>query len=84
MAGGAIHILPVTYFGWHMFRDTNTAAVNEFVQAFYRGEMVKFFLTALGFALAFNLLEPLHVPALFTGYGLMLVVHIIGVSRLSR
>ena len=84
LAGGAIHIVPVTYFGWYMFKDVNSAAVNEVVQAFYRSEMVKFFLTALGFALAFKLLEPLHVPALFAGYGLMIVAHTIGVARLSR
>lgn len=82
--GGIIHLLPNMYFARQVFRFSGARAAHHITQSFYRGELGKFVLTATGFALAFLLVEAINPPALFAGYGLMLVFHAVCVARLNR
>jgi ATP synthase protein I len=84
LAGGLIQIVPAIYFAWRVFGISTTVTTLSIVKSFYRGETGKFLMTALGFALAFKFMEPLYPPALFLGFGLMLIGHTIGVARFSR
>ena len=82
--GGILHLLPSMYFARQVFRFSGARAAQRIAQSFYRGELGKFVLTASGFALVFLVVDGLNPPALFAGYGVMLVCHAMGVAWLSR
>ncbi len=82
LLGGFIHLLPAVYFARQVFKFSGARAAHRVAQSFYRGELGKYVLTALGFALVFTMVENLNPLALFTGYGLMLVCHAVGVAWL--
>lgn len=84
LLGGIIHLLPTIYFARQVFRFSGARAAHRVAQSFYRGELGKFLLTGLGFALVFTLVESLNPLALFVGYGLMLVSHAAGVVWLNQ
>ncbi len=75
--GGVIQCIPNWYFARQVFRFSGAAAARNVTQAFYRGELGKFVLTGAGFALVFGSVDNLNPPALFAGFGLMIVIHII-------
>lgn len=60
LLGGFISILPNYYFVRKTFAYSGARAMRHIVNAFYRGEFVKFGLTAILFVLAFTLVEPLE------------------------
>jgi ATP synthase protein I len=74
--GGLIQLVPNTYFAWRVFRFSGAAAAHRVAQSFYRGEMVKFVLTGAGFALVFSLVDAVNPPALFAGYGVMILSYL--------
>lgn len=77
IAGGLIGIIPQLYFALYAYRFQGARASRQVVRAFNRGESGKFLLTLMGFALAFVLIKPLDVVALFMIYIVMLVAQIV-------
>lgn len=68
LAGGFIYTLPNAYFIYKAFLHTGARQVHRVLQSFYQGGTWKMVLIAMGFALAFTLIKPLDVLALFTGF----------------
>lgn len=77
--GGLISIIPGAYFAHRIFRETGARATERMVRNAYVGEVVKLAMTGAGFALAFVLVDPLHVPGLFAGF---ILVHLTGIAVL--
>ena len=75
LLGGLIQLLPSIYFARQVYKFSGASAAHRVTQSFYRGEMGKFILTAIGFALVFSLVESLSPPAIFAGFGLMIASH---------
>ncbi len=73
-AGSLVCILPNAYFASYAFRYMGAQAAKHVARSFYQGETGKFLLTVIGFALVFLWLKPINLPAMFTGYGVMLVL----------
>ncbi len=82
--GGMIQCIPNWYFARQVFKFSGAAAAQRVTQSFYRAEVSKFVLTGLGFALVFTLVDNLSHPALFTGFGMMMVGHVFLVHLLNR
>lgn len=82
--GGLIQCVPNWYFASQVFKFSGAAAAHRVTQSVYRGEAVKFVLTGVGFALAFTSVENVSPPALFAGFGLMTVGHVMLVPLLNR
>lgn len=68
LAGGVIAVLPNAVFALLAFRHRGARAAQRMLADLYRAEAWKFVLTALGFALAFTLLQPLAPGWLFATY----------------
>jgi len=68
LIGGMIFLIPNMYFALYAFRFKGTHAAREMLLSFYRGEMGKFLLSGVGFAVAFTLVKPLDVLMLFSAY----------------
>jgi ATP synthase protein I len=74
LIGGVIQVGPQAYFTWLAFRYVGARQAPNILRAIHKGETGKILLTAVLFALAFSYVEPLHVPALFLSYGVMIIV----------
>jgi ATP synthase protein I len=68
LVGGTIYLIPNMYFALYAFRFKGAHAAREMLLSFYRGEMGKFLLSGVGFAVAFTLVKPLDVLMLFSAY----------------
>ncbi|MFT6220753.1 MAG: ATP synthase protein I [Candidatus Endobugula sp.] len=68
LVGGMIYIIPNMYFALYAFRFRGAHAARFVLLSFYRGEMGKFLLSGVGFAIAFTLVNPLDVLLLFSIY----------------
>lgn len=79
--GGLIHWLPNVFFALSAFRYRASQSAGHLLQSFTRGEVNKFVLTATGFALAFVLVSPLNVLAVFVAFIAMIISQLIIVSR---
>ena len=75
LMGGLIQLLPSIYFARQVYKFSGASAAHRVAQSFYRGEMGKFILTAIGFALVFSVAESVSPPAIFAGFGLMIASH---------
>lgn len=86
LLGGALCILPSTYFGLRAFRGRRQSADagREVVKAFYNAERDKFILTLVGFALVFAAIRPLDPVVLFVSYGLCILLQWFLAARLVR
>ena len=84
LLGSAIYILPNIYF----VRYANKAAKSETAQSmlnwFYLGEVQKFLLTIVMFAICFAFVEPLHAVSLFAAYILIMIINLAGLAILSK
>jgi ATP synthase protein I len=65
--GGCICILPTAYFARKLFAKTGAKATREIITAFYVGEIVKFIITIILFAITFKYFN-VNKLALFIGY----------------
>lgn len=74
MIGGLIQIIPHAYFTRWAFRYQGARQAPKILRAIYWGETGKVLLTVVLFGLTFSYVEPLHLPALFLGYGAMVIV----------
>jgi len=81
LLGGLLQIIPSAYFAFFAFRVLGSARANFALQQIYRGEMGKFTLTLVGFALVFLLVKPLHSVALFSAFGVMTLVYWVATAK---
>ena len=83
-SGGLIAIVPQAYFARRAFRWRGARSARAIARAGYSGEIGKFVLSVAGFAVVFAMVRPIDGLAVFVGYLVMLVVHIIGSWLLLR
>ena len=83
LIGGLIFLLPSVYFGLTVFRSSSNQSKELALHNMYRGEVGKFLLTSIGFALAFVLSQPFNVTVLFLSFIVMTTVNIIMLTRLD-
>lgn len=66
--GGLIYIIPNIYFAIYAFRYRGAQAAQLVLVGIYRGEIGKFLLSGVGFAIAFTLVNPLNVMIVFVAF----------------
>lgn len=81
--GGLLGFATQMVFAWFMFSYTGYQARNRIVSQFFRGQALKWLLTVFGFALIFTMIEPLSAPALFIGFIIMKVSHVLMLGRIK-
>lgn len=82
--GGLIAIGPQAYFANRVFRFRGAKSAKQMANASYGAEVIKFVLTAAGFACVFALVRPIDGLAVFAGFIGMLVIHSVGALLISR
>ena len=65
LVGAAIAVLPSALMAWAVFRFRKTVAPRDYTRAIYRGELGKFLLTIVLFALVFAEGGAIRVAVLF-------------------
>ena len=80
--GGLIAVSAQAYFAFQVFRYTGAQAAPRIARASIAGEVGKFVLTVTGFGLVFALVRPLEGWAVFAGYGVMLIIQVVGSALL--
>ncbi|MGO1251229.1 ATP synthase subunit I [Psychrobacter sp.] len=73
--GALLSYLTQAVFAGFIFWYTGYRARKHIVNQLYRGQVAKWLLTALGFALIFITVQPLSAPALFIGFMVMQISH---------
>ncbi|GLS28222.1 ATP synthase subunit I [Marinibactrum halimedae] len=73
--GGLLNIIPNAYFAYYAFRIMGAKQSENALRMIYRGEIGKFSLTIMGFAIIFVTVKKLHYGALFGAYASCLVLH---------
>ncbi|MEM8563166.1 MAG: ATP synthase subunit I [Pseudomonadota bacterium] len=84
LGGGLIAILPQAYFAALAFRWHGARSARAMARSSYIGQVGKFVLSVAGFAAVFVVVRPIDGPAVFVGFGLMLLVQIAGSWLLLR
>ncbi len=84
LIGGLLFILPSIYFGLMAFRAGSDKLPKLALHNMYRGEVGKFMLTSIGFAVAFVIFKPLDVVALFSSFIVMMLINLVMLSRLDE
>ena len=82
--GGLVFILPNTYFTLYALSSMGDYREHWFLNAFYRGQSGKWILTAVGFALAFKFVRPLHSSVMLVTFCVAMLVHLVIAARLSK
>ena len=82
-AGALIAYLGQLYMTLQTFRVDAAQAPHQAVRVFYRGVAGRLTLVTVLFALAFLYLPWLKAPALFLGFGVILITQWIGSARLA-
>ncbi|MGP9689998.1 ATP synthase subunit I [Psychrobacter sp. AOP22-C1-C5] len=73
--GALLSFVTQAVFAFFIFWYTGYRARQHIVSQLYRGQMAKWLLTVLGFALIFITVQPLSAPALFIGFMVMQISH---------
>lgn len=73
--GALLSFTTQVVFAGFVFWHTGYRARLRIVSQLYRGQMAKWLLTVLGFALIFITIKPLSAPALFIGFMVMQISH---------
>ncbi|MDG1772186.1 MAG: ATP synthase subunit I [Oceanicoccus sp.] len=84
LVGGLISIGPNAYFARWAFRFSGARAAGDVARSFYRGEAGKFLSTAVLFAGAFALIQPINPAALFLTYIFMMALNWILALRVIK
>lgn len=84
VVGSLVFIIPSAYFTFYALFFTANRDTRWFLSAFIRGHTGKLMLAAVGFALAFKFLEPLHAPSLFIAYSVLMLVHVVVTAKVSK
>jgi len=80
LLGGLLCLVPQTYFTLYAFQHTGARSAGLVARGFYRGEVGKFVLTLVGFAIVFSRFDT-QPGVLFGSYGLLLLVQWIVSAR---
>ncbi|WP_201587009.1 ATP synthase subunit I [Psychrobacter jeotgali] len=80
--GALLSFVTQAIFASFVFRHTGYRARRNIVGQLYRGQMVKWLITVIGFALIFIYIKPLSAPALFGGFIFMKFSHILILWRI--
>jgi len=67
-SGGLISVAANAIFAIRLFDDKGSWQTEQLTATLYRGLMGKYFLTIALFIIAMVFIEPLNIPALFSGY----------------
>ncbi|MBP2279807.1 ATP synthase protein I [Psychrobacter sp. PL19] len=78
--GALLSFATQAVFAGFIFWHSGYRARRHIVSQLYRGQMVKWLLTVLGFALIFITIQPLSAPALFVGFIVMQFSHTVMLS----
>lgn len=73
--GALLASISQVVFAWFAFRYTGYKARRHIVNQLYRGQVAKWLITLVGFALIFITIQPLSAFALFIGFMVMQVSH---------
>ena len=84
VAGALVSILPQAWFASIAFRRRGARRAQEAARMAYAGELGKFLLSVIGFALVFSTVRPIDALAVFAGFLCMLGIQIYGSWRLLR
>ena len=74
LVGGLIFLVPNTWFAYQVYKVEGARNMSRMVGNLFRAESIKLALTAVFFAAVFNLMEPVHVPALLFTFAVMVVM----------
>lgn len=74
MLGAIVYVVPNAYFTLYAFRYRGSESAHQIVRSFNTGEYGKLALAAMGFALVYRFVTPLHAPAMFAGFCSMIVL----------
>lgn len=80
LAGCLVFILPSAYFTFSALPRPDQGGSSWFLVSFFKGQIGKLALTAVGFALVFRFVSPLHVPSFFVVYSVLLLIHVVVVA----
>ncbi len=81
--GGVLSFVTQMIFALFMFSHSGYRARNRIVSQFFRGQALKWLLTVFGFALIFITIKPLSALALFTGFIVMKMSHVLMLGRIK-
>ncbi len=84
LLGGLIFIGPNFYFASLAFRYQGARAAKKIAETMYRGEVIKFLLSAVLFAAVFVLVEPISAGALFVAFIGMLLLNTALVIKMGQ
>ncbi len=82
--GGLNCLIPQAYFTFYAWQHTGSRSSQWVARGFYRGEVGKFVLTLVGFAIVFSRFPEVNPLALFGGYLLILMMQWVLVARALR
>ncbi|MDO6459250.1 F0F1 ATP synthase subunit I [Granulosicoccaceae sp. 1_MG-2023] len=68
LVGTLTCFVPNLYFVYRAFKFRGARAAKMILRSFYAGETIKIMMTAVFFGLAFALIEPINVLAVFGGF----------------
>ena len=77
LVGGLICAIPNAYFIHKVFKYSGAQQVGHVLRSFYQGVTWKLVLTAIGFAAAFTLINPLDFLALFSTFIVVQVTNVL-------
>lgn len=83
LIGGLIFLIPSVYFGLTVFRSSSNQSKELALHNMYRGEVGKFLLTSVGFALVFVLFQPFNIMVLVLSFIVMTILNLIMLTRLD-
>ena len=72
-AGGSAYCLPNLLFVWRVFRYAGAQQMNQFMAAFFAGEMIKLFLSGILFLLVVKYL-PVSLLSVLVGFAAAIVL----------
>ncbi len=82
--GGLLCLLPQAYFTLSAWQYTGARSAQRVARGFYRGEVGKYVLTLVGFAIVFSRVKDLDVMALFGAYIFMLMLQFVLNAKLIK
>jgi len=83
-AGGSAYCLPNLIFVWRVFRYARAQQMNQFMAAFFMGEMFKLFLSGILFLLVVKYL-PVSLLSVLVGFaGAIILFWIVSLWRFSK
>ena len=84
LLGGLIAVLPHAWFTYRVFRNSGARSARQIAHGSYAAEVGKLVLAIAGFGVVFAMVKPLSAGAVFAGYGVMIVIQVLGAWMLLR